>query len=90
MVKILNTLTPPVQKFFLLLFYFVLSIKQVDITCYFDETFNRLFTTFRNLILMMEIKAEIKDRVMTHNKPVVASKLIKANNMVRKMIRQNN
>ena len=54
----------------------------VDITFYFDESHLRLFTTFRNLLLMLEVKPDVTDRVMTHSKPVVAARLNKINNQV--------
>ena len=61
-----------------LLFLYIL----VDITFYFDTEHLRVFTSFRNLLLMQEIKADVTDRIMTHDKPVVASRLSKINNQV--------
>jgi hypothetical protein len=43
----------------------------VEISCYFDESFNRLFTTFKNTLLMLEIKAEIKDNILKPNSPYI-------------------
>lgn len=53
--------------------------------CWFDTTFNRIFTIIKNNILMLEMKVEVKDRVMTHSKPVVAAKLNKVNDQVCKI-----
>ena len=40
---------------------------------FFDEKSNRLFLTFNSLLTVLEMKPEIKDRVMSHEKPVVAA-----------------
>ena len=34
---------------------------------------NRLFISFNYQLTVMEMKAEIKDRIMSHDKPVVAA-----------------
>jgi hypothetical protein len=50
--------------------------------CWFDTTFNRIFTITKNNIIMLEMKVEVKDRVMSHSKPVVVAKLNKVNDQV--------
>ena len=42
-------------------------------TLYFDDRLNRLFVTFNYQLTLLEMKTEIKDRIMTHDKPVVAA-----------------
>lgn len=44
---------------------------------------NRFFISFRYTLLMMEIKPEVKNRIMTHNKSVVGAKFNSINNQVR-------
>ena len=39
---------------------------------YFDEIRNKLFITFNYQITTMSMKAENRDRVFTHDKPVTA------------------
>jgi hypothetical protein len=48
----------------------------VDIFCWFDDSRSRLFATFRTSISMLEIKPEIKDRIMTHDRAIVAARYI--------------
>ena len=48
----------------------------------YDELTARLFISFRYTLLMMEIKPEIVDRVMTHTTTVVAAKFNKQNHQV--------
>ena len=48
----------------------------MDIFCWFDEKRSRLFATFRTSISMLEIKPEIKDRIMTHERAIVAARYI--------------
>lgn len=50
--------------------------------CAYDESASRLFISFRYTLLMMEIKPEIVDRVMTHSTTVVAAKYNKNNHQV--------
>ena len=40
---------------------------------FFDEKSNRLFLTFNCQLTVLEMKPEIKDRIMSHEKPVVAA-----------------
>ncbi len=40
-------------------------------TLFFDEARNKLFITFNYQLTVLEMKPEIKDRVMSHDKPVV-------------------
>ena len=40
---------------------------------FFDEARNKLFISFNYQLTYMEIKPEVKDRIMTHDKPVVAA-----------------
>ncbi len=54
----------------------------VDISCNFDENANRLYIAFRYTLLMMEIKPEITDRVLTHTNSVVAARYNKHTNQV--------
>ena len=42
-------------------------------TLFFDEARNKLFITFNYQLTVIEMKPEIKDRVMSHDKPVVAA-----------------
>ncbi|ELU05069.1 hypothetical protein CAPTEDRAFT_229382 [Capitella teleta] len=46
---------------------------EVSSILYFDERMNRLFITFNYQLTVMEMKVEITDRVMSHEKPVVAA-----------------
>ena len=54
----------------------------MDVTCWFDELANRLFTSVKNILLMMEIKPEVTNRIQTHDKSVVAVKYNKSTNQV--------
>ena len=45
----------------------------VHSTLFFDEVRNKLFITFNYQLTYMEIKPEVKDRIMTHDKPVVGA-----------------
>ncbi len=48
----------------------------VDIFCWFDDARNRLFSSFRTSIYMLEIKPELKNRIMTHDRAIVAARYI--------------
>ncbi len=50
--------------------------------CWFDELANKYFITFRYVLMMMEIKPEVTNRVMTHSSAVVAAKFNKNSNQV--------
>ena len=45
---------------------------EVQSMMYFDEIRNKLFITFNYQITTMSMKAENRDRVFTHDKPVTA------------------
>lgn len=45
--------------------------QEVSYSLYFDESMIRLFLTFNSELTVLEMKHEIKDRVMSHSKPVV-------------------
>ena len=60
---------------------------------YFDEVRNKLFTTFNYQLTVMTMKAENRDRVLTHERPVtgalynwtynqVAARLLSRNSML--------
>ena len=51
----------------------VSCVATVFSTLYFDDRLNRLFVTFNYQLTLLEMKTEIKDRIMTHDKPVVAA-----------------
>jgi hypothetical protein len=55
----------------------------MDVTCWFDEMANRLFISVKNILLMMEIKPEVTNRVQTHDRPVMAVKFNKISNQVK-------
>lgn len=55
---------------------------EVEVTCFYDELATRFFIAFRYTLLMMEIKPEITDRILTHPNPVMAVKYNKKNNQV--------
>ena len=40
---------------------------------FFDERSSRLFLTFNYQLTVLEMKPEIKNRIMSHDKPVVAA-----------------
>ncbi|EDV25751.1 uncharacterized protein TRIADDRAFT_55170 [Trichoplax adhaerens] len=44
---------------------------EVQSTLYYDEVRHRLYSAFNNQFSVMEVKIELKDRVMSHNKPVI-------------------
>ncbi|XP_039249520.2 cilia- and flagella-associated protein 337-like [Styela clava] len=46
---------------------------EVQTILYFDDIKNRLFVTFNYQLTMLEMKIEIRDRVMTHERPVTAA-----------------
>ncbi|XP_064596054.1 WD repeat-containing protein 49-like isoform X2 [Liolophura sinensis] len=46
---------------------------EVYSTLYFDEGRNRLFITFNYQLTVLEMKAEIKDRTLSHEKPVIGA-----------------
>ncbi len=48
----------------------------MDIFCWFDDARSRFFATFRTNISMLEIKPEIKNRIMTHDRAIVAVRYI--------------
>lgn len=57
-----------------------MSLVPVYSSLFFDEgkdrhgvERNRLFISFNYQLTLMEMKAEIKDRIMSHDKPVVAA-----------------
>ena len=50
---------------------------------HFDDRVNRLFITFNYQLTVLEMKQEIKDRIMTHDKPVVAALYNSTSNQVR-------
>lgn len=60
--------------------YFCLYNFSVHSSLFFDEgkdrhgvERNRLFISFNYQLTLMEMKAEIKDRIMSHDKPAVAA-----------------
>ena len=61
---------------------------------HFDERVNRLFITFNYQLTVMEMKAELKGRVTTYDKPVAAAIYNNTYNQVRDVhniiIRSNN
>nr|XP_018668447.1 WD repeat-containing protein 49-like [Ciona intestinalis] len=46
---------------------------EVQTRLYFDEVRNRLFVTFNYLLTLLEMKIEIRDRVMSHERPVTCA-----------------
>ncbi|CAF0951963.1 unnamed protein product [Adineta steineri] len=44
--------------------------------CWFDDVRSRLFSTFRTNILVWEIKPEGKNRIVTHDRPIVAARYL--------------
>ncbi len=48
----------------------------MDIFCWFDDAHSRFFASFRTNISMLEIKPEIKNRIMTHDRAIVAARYI--------------
>lgn len=46
---------------------------EVQTILYFDDIKNRLFVTFNYQLTMLEMKIEIRDRVMSHERPVTAA-----------------
>lgn len=40
------------------------------------ETYDRFFITFNYIITVLEMKKDVKDRVVTHSKPVIAGRLL--------------
>ncbi|CAF0908493.1 unnamed protein product [Rotaria sordida] len=50
--------------------------NKMDIFCWFDDSRSRLFASFRTNISMLEIKPELKDRIMTHDRSIVAARYV--------------
>ena len=57
-----------------------LIVISVHSTLYFDEgkdrnglDRNRLFLSFNYQLTLLEMKAEIRDRILSHDKPVIAA-----------------
>ena len=50
--------------------YILLTVMS---TLFFDEVRNKLFITFNYQLTVLEMKPEIKDRIMSHEKPVVSA-----------------
>ncbi len=48
----------------------------MEICCWFDDPRSRFFASFRTNICMLEIKPEIKNRIMTHERAIVAARYI--------------
>ncbi|CAH1788695.1 unnamed protein product [Owenia fusiformis] len=46
---------------------------EVHSTLFFDELRNKLFITFNYSLTLMEMKAEIRDRIMSHDRPVIGA-----------------
>ena len=46
---------------------------EVQSIMYFDEVRNKLFTTFNYQLTVMTMKAENRDRVLTHERPVTGA-----------------
>ncbi len=63
---------------------------EVDVTCWFDDLVGRFFITFRYTLLMMEIKPEVTNRIMTHDKAVICAKYNKNSNQVITMSQDGN
>ena len=49
---------------------------------YFDEHYNRLFISFNYQLTYLEMKAEVKDHVRSHDSPVVATLYSRAYNQI--------
>lgn len=56
---------------------------EVQSIMYFDEIRNKIFITFNYQITTMSVKAENKDKVFTHDKPVTAALYNSTYNQVR-------
>ena len=54
---------------------------------FFDEWRNKLFITFNYQITVMSMKADNRDRVLTHEKPVTAAIYNSTYNQVQQAIR---
>ena len=48
-------------------------IFPVNSALFFDEARNKLFISFNYQLTFLEFKPEVKDRIMTHDKPVVSA-----------------
>ncbi len=48
----------------------------MEIFCWFDDPHSRLFVTFRTNMLMWEIKPELKNRIITHERAIVAARYL--------------
>ena len=69
------------------------SVPSVTSTLYFDDGCdrngqerNRLFLTFNYQLTALDMKTEVKDRVMSHEKPVVAAVYNSIYNQVRSQV----
>jgi hypothetical protein len=49
---------------------------QVETFCWFDDPRNRLFASFRTNLCLLEIKPEIKNRIRTHERAIVAARYL--------------
>ena len=61
----------------------ILVVGLVDIFCWLDIPRNRLFASFRTSICILEIKPEIKNRIMTHERAIVAARYLVRQKQVR-------
>lgn len=66
-----------IKTHFLLEFIHLISVQS---TLYFDEgkdrnglDRNRLFLSFNYQLTLLEMKAEIRDRILSHDKPVISA-----------------
>jgi hypothetical protein len=48
----------------------------VPVTLLFDEPKNRLIMSSNNLLSIMDMKPEMKDRILSHEKPITCTKYI--------------
>jgi WD40 repeat protein len=60
----------------------IFSNFKVDVISFFDEPSNRYYISFRFTLLMMEIKPEITDRIMTHSNSVVSVRFNRITNQI--------
>ncbi|UJR35383.1 hypothetical protein I4U23_028140 [Adineta vaga] len=53
-----------------------ISNNYMEIFCWFDDPRSRFFATFRTNILMWEIKPDVKNRIVTHDRSIVAARYL--------------
>ena len=57
--------------------------------CWFHDPRSRLFAAFRTSMYMLEIKPEIKNRIMTHERAIVSARYLPRQKQVNREIKSS-